>query len=112
MIYSGRRCISLFLFAVTACGGDAAGGVAPLAPDSPAPTLVGANSTVAATVGAVLSYDATRGGATFSSASGATLTYSIAFEGPANGLTASRGTISGTPSIPSVTFATITATDQ
>jgi cytochrome c peroxidase len=112
MIHSGRRCVSLFLLVVTACGGDAAGGVAPLAPDSPAPALVGPNATVAATVGAALSYDATRGGATFSSASGAALTYSIAFDGPANGLTASRGTISGTPSIPGITFATITATDQ
>src|SRR5256885_1459150 len=112
MIHSGRRCISLFLLAVTACGGDAAGGVAPLAPDSPAPTLVGANATVAATVGATLSYDATRGGSAFSSASGATLTYSIAFEGPTSGLTASGGMVSGTPSVPGITFATITATDQ
>jgi cytochrome c peroxidase len=112
MIPSGRRRLSLFLLAVTACGGDAGSGVAPLAPDSPAPTLVGANATVAATVGAALSFDATRGGTTFSSASGATLSYSVAFEGPANGLTASRGTISGTPGIPGITFATITATDQ
>jgi len=112
MIHSGRRGVSLLLFAVTACGGDAASGVAPLAPDSNAPALVGANATVVATVGAKLAYDATRAGSTFSSAAGATLTYAIAFEGPANGLTASRGTISGTPSVPGLTFATITATDQ
>ena len=112
MIHSGRRGVSLLLFAVTACGGDAASGVAPLAPDSPAPALVGANATVVATVGAKLTYDATRAGSTFSSAAGATLTYAITFEGPANGLTASRGTISGTPSVPGLTFATITATDQ
>jgi len=112
MIHSGRRGVSLLLFAVTACGGDAASGVAPLAPDSNAPALVGANATVVATVGAKLTYDATRAGSTFSSAAGATLTYAIAFEGPANGLTASRGTISGTPSVPGLTFATITATDQ
>ena len=102
----------LLLLAITACGGDAVGGVTPLSPDSPAPAVIGANATVAATVGAALSYDATRGGNAFSSAVGATLTYSVAFEGPANGLTASRGTITGTPTAPGITFATITATDQ
>jgi len=107
----GYRCVSLLLLAVTACGGDAGGGLTPLSPDSPAPAVIGPNATVAATVGATLYYDATRGGNAFSSAPGATLTYSVAFEGPANGLTASGGTITGTPTSPSVTFATISATD-
>ena len=106
----GYRCVSLLLLAVTACGGDA-GGLTPLSPDSPVPAVIGPNATVAATVGATLYYDATRGGNAFSSAPGATLTYSVAFEGPANGLTASGGTITGTPTSPSVTFATISATD-
>ena len=112
MILSGRRRVSLLLLAVAACGGDAVGGVTPIAADSPAPAVVGANATIAATVGAVLFYDATRGGSTFSSATGATLTYSLAFEGPANGLAASGGTITGTPTAAGITFATITATDQ
>jgi cytochrome c peroxidase len=108
----GMRHRFALLLAVTACGGDAAGGLAPIAADSPAPAVVGPNATVAATVGAALAYDATRGGNTFSSATGATLTYAIAFEGSPNGLTASGGAISGTPSSPGITFATITATDQ
>jgi cytochrome c peroxidase len=111
MIHSGRRCLSLLLLAVTACGGDAAGGLAPISPDSPAPSLVAPNATVAATVGTTLFYDATRGGSAFSGASGATLAYSVAFEGAANGLTASHGTISGTPAVAGITYATITATD-
>jgi cytochrome c peroxidase len=101
----------LLLLVVAACGGDAAGGLTPISPDSPAPAVIGPNATVAATVGATLFYDATRGGNAFSGAAGATLAYSIAFEGPANGLTASGGTISGAPSAPGVSFATITATD-
>src|SRR5690349_16119669 len=106
-----RWCVSLLFLAVTACGGDAAGRVTSISPDSPAPALVGPNPNVAATVGAALFYDATRGGNTFSSAPGATLTYSVAFEGPPNGLTASGGTISGTPTAPGIVFATISATD-
>ena len=112
MIYSGRRCVSLFLLAVTACGGDAASGVTPLAPDSPAPTLVGANATVAATVGVALSYDATRGGNTFSSASGATLTYSDRLRGTGQRAhRVGRNDLRHARPAPGITFATITATD-
>jgi cytochrome c peroxidase len=111
MSQSGRRCVSLLFLAVTACGGDAGSALAPISPDSPAPAVAGPNATVVATVGAALSYDATRGGGAFSGAPGATLTYSIAFEGPTNGLTASGGTVAGKPSAPGVIFATITATD-
>ena len=106
-----RNRSALLLLVVAACGGDAGGGLTPISPDSPAPAVIGPNATVAATVGATLSYDATRGGNTFSGAPGATLDYAIAFDGPANGLTASGGTITGTPSAPGVSFATITATD-
>jgi cytochrome c peroxidase len=101
----------LLLLAVTACGGDAGGGLTPISPDSPAPAVAGPNATVAATVGAALFYDATRGGNAFSSAAGAKLSYAVLFEGPANGLTASGGTISGTPTAPGIVFATISATD-
>ncbi|HEX7981645.1 MAG TPA: cytochrome c peroxidase [Gemmatimonadaceae bacterium] len=105
MTISDRWCVSLLLF-VAACGGDAAGGITA----NSEPTVLGGSGAVAATVGAALSYDATRGGNAFTSANGA-LTYSVAFEGPANGLTASGGTITGTPTAPGITFATITATD-
>jgi len=111
MSLPGRRCVSVLLLAVTACGGDAAGSVTSLSPDSPAPALVGPNATVVATAGVALLYDATRGGNAFSRAAGATLSYTVVFEGPANGLSASGGTITGTPAAPGITFATITATD-
>jgi cytochrome c peroxidase len=64
------------------------------------------------TVGTSLSYDATRGGTTFSAPDGSALRYSIAFEGPANGLTAEGGTISGTPAAPAVVRAVIVAADS
>jgi cytochrome c peroxidase len=73
--------------------------------------LASANVAVAATVGSALSYDATKAGAAFAHPAGSTLTYSVAFTGAANGLSASGGTVTGTPTRPGIVAATITATD-
>ncbi|MEO6528556.1 MAG: cytochrome c peroxidase [Gemmatimonadaceae bacterium] len=97
--------------AVSACGGDPSGGVAPPPTTSPAPTLRDANPTAAAIVGSAITYDATKAGNTFSDPGRTGLTYSITFSAPVPGLTTSGGTIRGTPTTPGVALATITATD-
>jgi hypothetical protein len=51
-----------FLLSAAACGGDAARSLTPLASDAPPPSLASANLAVAATVGAALTYDATKSG--------------------------------------------------
>ena len=86
-------------------------GLTALSPDAPPPSLASANATVVATVGAALTYDATKAGATFANPAGGTLTFGISFTGPANGLLATGGTITGTASSPGIVDATITATD-
>lgn len=73
--------------------------------------LSAANAPQSAVVGQAFSYDATRGGTAFSSASGAALSYEVTFAPAANGLSASNGRITGTPSSAAVITATVTARD-
>jgi cytochrome c peroxidase len=78
----------------------------------PGPTVASPNGSVGFTAGTALSYDATKGGATFAAPGGAGLRYRITFAGSPDGLTAEGGTISGTPTAPAVVRATIVATDS
>lgn len=96
----------LFCAAATlACDGGA-----PVEPPGggPAPALANPNLAVSAPTGLTLSYDASRGGTTFT---GEGLQYLITFEGDANGLSASGASLAGQPLAPGVTWATLTATD-
>ncbi|HEV3052988.1 MAG TPA: cytochrome c peroxidase [Longimicrobium sp.] len=93
--------------AALACGDDA-----PLntpAPGAP-PSLVSPNVAVGVTVGQAVHYDATRSGTAFTG--GKNLQYRITFEGSANGLSASDGTVVGQPLAVGVTWATVVATDE
>ena len=98
------------LLSAAACG-DAARTAITLPSDAPPPSLASANVAVAATVGTTFTYDATRAGSTFANPAGGPLTYTIVFAGPADGLTASGGTISGKPAAAGIVVATLTATD-
>jgi cytochrome c peroxidase len=103
----------LFLVCASAAGcSDGSNGPVDPPPVTPPPAVVVANGLVGATVGSALSYDATRGGTTFSDPAGGGLTYAVTFAGSANGLLASGGAISGTPGAPGIVAATITATDS
>jgi len=103
--------VLLGLLAASACGGDSSSGVTPLPSTSGAPAVASANVAVAATVGIAFNFDATRSGAVFSIPAGGAPTYSVAFTGTADGLAASGGTITGTPSAPGIVQATVSATD-
>jgi len=98
------------LLCAAACGGDAVHSVT-LPSDAPPPTVASANVAVAATVGTALTYDATKAGATFANPAGGPLSFAIAFTGAANGLSASGGTVTGTPTGPGIVGVAITATD-
>jgi cytochrome c peroxidase len=65
----------------------------------------------AATVDAPFSFDATQGGRAFIDPRGWGLTYAVTFTPSANGLVATAGRISGTPSAPGVVTVQVTATD-
>src|SRR5262249_41252234 len=78
---------------------------------SPPIVFVGPNSTQSATVGQAFSFDATRGGAAFSSPSGAKLSYTTTISPASSGLTAVDGKITGTPTAPGIVSATVTARD-
>jgi cytochrome c peroxidase len=100
---------ALLSFGALACGDD------PSEPGGggPAPAVASPNGSVAATVGVAFSYDATKGGTTFTPAGSAGgLTYSISFAGSADGLSAQGGTVSGQPETPGVVRATVVATDS
>jgi cytochrome c peroxidase len=99
------------LLCSTACGGDAARSLTPLSADAPPPSVASANVAVAAIVGVALTYDATKTGTAFANPAHGPLAFSIAFSGAANGLSASGGTVTGTPTAPGIVGATITATD-
>lgn len=95
--------------AVLACGGDPSGPGG----GGPGPSVASPNGAVPATVGTAFSYDASKAGTTFTAAGGSSgLSYSISFAGPANGLSAQGGTVSGQPQAPGVVRATIVATDS
>ena len=73
--------------------------------------LASANLPQGATVGQPFTYDATKSGSTFSSGSGATLTYTVSFAPAAFGLSAANGVITGVPTQSAVVTATIVASD-
>jgi len=111
-ILAGRRARAAFapltLLVAAACGGDAVSLGNGSTTGTP-PSVASANVALSATVGTTVTLDATKSGTVFSS--GGPLTYSVAFTGSPDGLTASGGTITGTPSAPGIIVATITATD-
>ncbi|MEO7522223.1 MAG: cytochrome c peroxidase [Gemmatimonas sp.] len=78
--------------------------------DAPPAVLV-VNATQASVVGSVFSMDATAGGNAFSAPRAGGLAYTVSFSPSAYGLSATSGRITGTPSAPAVTTATITARD-
>jgi cytochrome c peroxidase len=94
----------------TACAGDrlsgppASGGDASLSVASP-------NGSVGVTVGAPVTYDATKGGTAFSAGGQDSLQYTITFNGTSNGLSAQGGMVVGQPQAPGVTWAIIVASD-
>lgn len=69
------------------------------------------NTPQGTTVGAAFSYDATKGGTSFTESLGGALTYTVAFSPNPNGLTAAAGRITGNPLTPGQTVATITASN-
>ncbi len=66
------------------------------------------NTAQSATVGSSFTYDATKGGATFS---GSGLTYAVSFAPTSNGLASTNGRIVGVPSAEGVMQVTVVATD-
>lgn len=100
---------------LSACGGGGGGGasgttVTPTQTNA-APIIASANADQTGQVGVAFAYDATQSGSTFSDADGDTLSYTVSFSPVIAGLTASGGTISGTPSQDGSTTVTITAND-
>ena len=105
------RASAIFLSAITlGCARDGAGDLT-AAGTPPAPAVLNANGVVALTVGAAITYDATRGGTCVSDPAAAGLTYSVTLAAGANGLSARNGSITGTATTPGVISATLTATD-
>ncbi len=103
----------IFLF--SACGGGGGSTTAPVttspAATNTAPALAAANADQSADVGTSFSYDATQNNSTFSDADGDILSYTVSFSPDGQGLTASSGVISGTPSSHGTVTTTITAND-
>ena len=99
---------------VVACGADPT--VAPAAVDVPVATteaiaVVSPNAAQAAMVGVPFRYDASKGGSVFSDPRRTGLTYTVTFSRPANGLRATGGEITGTPTAAGVHTLTVTARD-
>ncbi len=102
----------------SACSNAATGGeratavplTMPSAGGNRAPVVAIPNAPQPATVGALVSYDASRSGTAFLDPDGDVLTYAITLA-PANGLIVSGATIVGRPSAPGMVSATITAND-
>ena len=80
-------------------------------PTNSAPGVAQANPDQTAQVGAAFNYDPLQGNATFSDPDGDTLTYSIGFSDPANGLMVNGSSITGTPTATGTVTVTITASD-
>jgi cytochrome c peroxidase len=80
-------------------------------PDGAALAVASPNGAVGVTAGSPVSYDATKGGATFTPSARGQLEYSITFESPSNGLSARAGTVVGQPAEPGVVWLNIVATD-
>lgn len=80
-------------------------------PTNTAPVVASANGDQTATVGSTYNYDATQAGTTFTDADNDTLTYSVDFNGNANGLSAENGVLTGTLAAAASMTVTITADD-
>jgi cytochrome c peroxidase len=94
------------------CGGDGTASITAVPPVVPGPPeLRAANSIVASSVGAAVDYDATQNGQTFTDPAGKGLSYTASFSPAANGLTLQAGHVRGTPTVPTVTLVTLSATD-
>lgn len=117
------RTVAVLLLAVpllVACAGDDA--VSP-ATDTPTPVpgtpvvnteaiqVVAPNAPQAAMVGVPFRYDASRGGTVFSDPRRTGLTYTVTFDGTANGLSAAGCEITGTPVASGIQLLTVTARD-
>src|SRR5215203_4081926 len=108
---SGRRLTAVFLCCATLACDDEPVAAPSDASSSAAPAVASPNVAVGVTVGALLSYDATKEGATFAGPRRDDLLYSITFDGAPNGLFAIGATVTGRPLAPGATWATIVATD-
>jgi cytochrome c peroxidase len=91
------------------CGGERVSG--PADPGASRLSVATPNVSVGVTVGSPVAYDATQGGTTFTVAGGDSVEYRITFAGNANGLLAEGGMVVGQPLSPTVTWATIVATN-
>ena len=106
-----RYTTPLALILAASCGSDGVGNIVTTTSTASAPAVVSANDVVATSVGAIVVYDASKGGKTFSDPAARGLVYSVAFSPSSNGLTALGCDIRGTPVAPGVITATVTATD-
>ncbi len=109
-MFSRLRATVLFLCVAAACSDATVAVPTATAPTATPPTLANANGAVSGIVGTNLNYDASKGGSAFASG-GTSLKYQVVFEGASNGLQASGANVSGQLVAPSVTWATITATN-
>src|SRR4051812_35711757 len=93
-----------------ACEGDRIA-APPASGGSAGVSVVSPNASVGVTVGAPVTYDATKGGTAFSAGGQDSLQYTITFDGGSNGLSAQGGMVVGQAQAPGVTWATISASD-
>lgn len=118
---SGRRLLRAAPFAALllgCAGGDGTVTSALMSPavNSPAASteaiaVLSPSAPQAAMVGVPFRYDATRGGAVFSDPRHTGLTYTVTFNGSANGLRADGGEITGTPLTAGMQHVAVTARD-
>ena len=107
-----RQCVLLLASILAAsCGPEGTSNIMTATPNATAPAVLSANDVVAASVGTPLQYDASKGGVAFSDPAGRGLAYSVALAPATSGLTTTGCVVAGTPNIPGVITATITATD-
>ena len=85
--------------------------VNPPAASTEAIAVLSPSAPQAAMVGVPFRYDATRGGAVFSDPRHTGLTYTVTFNGSANGLRADGGEITGTPLTAGMQHVAVTARD-
>lgn len=103
----------LQLSALSACAKDSTAVADPVVPIvTAAPTVANANVIATVVVGASVFYDASRSGTTFTDPAKGGLIYTVAFTGNSAGLTSNGCFISGTPTVPGVIAAKVTATDN
>jgi cytochrome c peroxidase len=102
----------LFLLApVIACGNDSNAPTTPIEEVPLGPVIrTNPNLTQVGTVGALLNYDASRGGSAFTDPAGSPLTYTITLSGIA-GVAATGAQLVGTPTVPGVHTIVISARD-